>query len=325
MRRRVFIAAFGGAVAWPMLARGQQPTTPVIGLLFGGLATSFEHNMPAFRAGLNESGYVEGRNVMIEYRFAEGDFGRLPALATDLVSRNVAVIWANAPSAALAAKAATSTIPIVFGIGADPVKLGLVASLGRPDGNVTGVNFFANDLEAKRLGLLHEMVPKAELIAVLLNPDGPNFEDQSRDIDEAARALGLKLHIERASSESEIDAAFAALAQQRAGALLVGADPYYVSKRALVVASAAKYRLPAIYQLREFAEAGGLMSYGASLAEAHRLGGLYTGRILKGAKPTDLPVVQTTKFEFVINLKTAKALGIDAPPAFSARADEVIE
>jgi putative ABC transport system substrate-binding protein len=325
MRRREFITLLGsGAVAWPLAARAQHPATPVIGFLSIPSAVGGAF-LASFRKGLSEAGFVEGRNVAIEYSFAGGDVSRLPALAAELVSRRVTVLFVVSSAAALAAKAATSTIPIVFAAGVDPVKSGLVASLNRPGGNTTGVSFLVTELEPKRLGLLHELVPKVDLIAVLLNPNGLAFENQSREIDAAARALGLKLHIERASNERNIDAAFAAFAQKRAGALLVGADPYYESRRDLVVALALQYRLPSIYWLGELAEAGGLMSYGTSLTDSFRQGGDYVGRILKGEKPADLPVVQSTKFELVINLKTAKTLDLTFPPGLLAIADEVIE
>jgi putative tryptophan/tyrosine transport system substrate-binding protein len=330
MRRRAFIAALGGAAAapsllWPLAARGQQPTMPVIGYLGLTTADTDAYLLASFRRGLGEAGYEEGRNVLIDYRFAERDVGRLPALAAEFVQRNVTVVCTGTTVSALAMKAATPTIPVVFAIGTDPVKSGLVASLNRPGGNLTGISFFTNQMEAKRLGLLHELVPKAELIAVLLNPSNPFFDNQSRDLAEAARALGLKIHIEGASNERDITAAFAAFARLRAEALLVGADPYFNSQRALVIAPAAQLRLPAIYEWREFAEAGGLMSYGTSLTGAYRQASDFVVRILRGANPAEMPVLQSTKFEFVINLKTAKGLAIEVPPGLSAIADEVIE
>ena len=326
MRRREFLTALAGAVtAWPRTARAQHRKTPVVGVLFGGLSATFGPQLSAFRGGLSEAGYVEGRNVAIEARFAEGDKNRLPALAADLVAQRVDVIVPHANDAAVAANMATSTIPIVFIVGSDPVKLGLVASLNRPGGNVTGINLFIYELEAKRLGMLHEIVPKAGLIAVLLNPNSPEFENQFRAVEEAARTIGLKLQIERASNERDFDAAFAAFAKQRVEALLVGTDPYFLSARAVILAAAAKYRIPAMYQLREFAQAGGLMSYGTSLTDAEQQLGAYVGRVLKGERAADLPVLQSTRFEFVINLKTAKALGIEVPPRLLVQADEVIE
>jgi putative ABC transport system substrate-binding protein len=330
MRRRDFMTMLGGAVVtpsflWPLAARAQQPAMPVIGLLNPGAPGPLRQQLAALHAGLKEAGYVEGQNVAVEYRFAEGRFDRLPAFASDLVRRQVAVLVASSDPAVLAAKQATTTIPIVFSVGSDPVEIGLVASLNRPGGNLTGAYQFTAGLEAKRLGLLHEMVPKATTIAVLVNPNLSRAETQLHDVREAAARLGVQLVVLRASAESEFDAAFATLVRQRAGALLVSSNPFFNIRRQQLVVLAARYAIPAIYQWREFAAAGGLMSYGTNLVDAYRQAGVYAGRILKGEKPGDLPVVQVTRFEFVINLSTAKALGLEVPPPLSARADEIIE
>jgi len=323
--RRSLITLIGAMiVARPLSARAQQP--PVIGFLNNLSPGAIPNAMAAFRDGLKEAGYLEGRNLAIEYRWADSHNDRLPELAVDLVQRQVAVIVATGGGAsALAAKAATTTIPTVFSSATDPVELGLVASLNRPGGNATGVHVMTNSLEAKRLGLLHELVPNAATIAVLVNPGTPGADSQLTEAETAAHAVARKIHILKAGSEPELDKAFATLAGARAEALLVAADPFFNAYRQQIVALAARYAIPAIYEFREFAAAGGLMSYGINLADAYRQIGLYTGKILQGAKPADLPVTQPTKFELVINLNAAKGLGITVPPTLLARADEVIE
>jgi len=327
MDRRAFIGRLaGGVLAAPLAARAQPTKVPVIGFLNGFSLAEWAHAVAAFHKGLNETGYVEGRNVAIEYRWADGQFDRLPALAAELVRRQVTVLVTTGGSVtARTAKAATSTIPIVFGVGIDPIKLGVVASLSRPGGNASGVYFLTNELEGKRLGLLRELVPKAAVIAVLLNPSTSAVGVQSKDLREAAGAVGQQIRILNASDERDLDTAFANLAQLHAAALLVGASPFFNARRDRIVALAARHAIPVIYEQREFAVAGGLMSYGTSLTDATRQVGVYAGRVLKGEKPADLPVVQSTKFEFVINLKTAKALGLTIPQSLLQRADEVIQ
>ena len=325
MRRRNFIALLGSAAAaWPLAARAQQ-AMPVVGFLSGADRDSYVPMVTAFRRGLSEQGYEDGRNVVIEYRWAEGQFDRLPAMAADLVGRNATVIAAFGPPAALAAKAATSTIPIVFVTGFDPVKAGLVASLNRPRGNVTGVHLFLIGLEGKRLGLLRELVPQAALIGLLLNPRSPDSAGQLKALQEAARAVGQQIFVVEVGSDSEFDTAFAALVQRQVGALIIAADIFFTSRRERIVALAAHYAIPTIYELREYAVAGGLASYGTNLLDGYYQNGVYVGRILKGAKAADLPVMQSTKFEFVINLKTAKALGVKISDNLLSLADEVIE
>jgi putative ABC transport system substrate-binding protein len=326
VKRREFITLAGGAAAaWPLAAHAQQPAMPVIGFLGTRASGDDPHLLAALRAGLKEAGYVEGRNVVIEYRFAANQYDRLPALAADLVRRQVAVIAANG-FAAQAAKAATATIPIVFVAGFDPVEVGLVASLSQPGGNVTGVSILDVELGPKRLELLHELVPTATTMVALVNPSDPKrAETILRELRAAARTLALQLHVLQAGTDRDLDAVFATLVQLRAGGLVIGGEPFFNSRSEQLGALTRRQAVPAIYQLREFAAAGGLMSYGGSLTDAYRLVGVYTGRILKGEKPADLPVQQSTKVDLIINLKTAKALGLTVPLSLLGRADEVIE
>ena len=325
MRRREFIAGLGSAAAWPVVARGQ-PAMPVIGFLNGQSSDTFTLMAASFRKGLNETGYIEGQNVAIEYRWAEGHPDRLPMLAADLVQRQVAVIaTSGGNNSALAAKAATTAIPIIFMSNDDPRKYGLVTSLNRPGGNVTGVSWFSAEIGSKRLALLHEMVPNATNVALLLNPNNSESASQPAQLQESAPTLGLQILVLKVVSASDIGMSFATMAQEHVGALVVGGDSFLTNQREQIVSLAERHAIPTIYANREMAGNGGLMSYGNSLADAYRRAGIYTGRILKGAKPADLPVDQATKFELIINLKTAKALGLDVPTSILLRADEVIE
>jgi putative ABC transport system substrate-binding protein len=327
IRRRDFITLLGSAAAWPVAARAQQTALPAVALVSGGSPDTSAPYVTLFRKGLSEAGYVEGQNVMIEYHWLDGQFGRLPSLMADLASRHVAVIATPGGSfAALAAKAATATIPIVFGVGEDPVKMGLVASLAHPGGNATGINFFGQELASKRLGLLHDLVPKAVRVAVLVNPtNAPVAEVTLREIPQAARVIGLQTQVLNASTSREIEAAFATLAHDRADALFVAGDVFFVSRGVQFATLATRNGIPASYPSRDMVKAGGLMSFGTDTRDMFRQIGNYTGRILKGANPADLPVMQSTKFEFVINLQTARALGIDVPNALQLLADEVID
>jgi len=328
--RRKFLATLGGAAAWPLAARTQQPAMPIIGFLHPAsrptLLEGYAARLSVFHEGLKDAGFIEGQNVAIEYRWAEGQLDRLPALATELVRRQVAVIVADNTLAAFAAKRATTTIPIVFSSPEDPVGLGLVASLARPESNLTGINWFASELSAKRLELLRELVPGAARVAVLVNPANVRITESTvRDVEAAARAMGLQIRVLNANTSREIDTAFATLASERPDALFVGSSTLFGARRIQLAHWATHHRVPATYSTRQYVEAGGLMSYGASLTDASRQLGVYTGRILKGAKPADLPVVQSTKFELVINAQTARVLGLTIPPSLLARADEVIE
>ena len=325
MRRREFIGLLGGAAVWPVVGHAQHPAMPVIGLLSSATAREWAPLVAAFLQGLSETGIEEGRNVAIQYRWAEGQYDRLPAMADDLIQRRVAVIAALTTPAAMAAKAATTTTPIVFTTIGDPVQIGLVASLSRPGGNVTGATYLNVEVGPKLLELLHEAIPSATTVAALVNPTNPNADSLSRSLQAAARTLGIQLHVLNASTESDIDTAFATLVQLRAGGLVVGADVFIITREEQLAALALRHRLPAIFQTRAFAVAGGLMSYAGSAADSYRQAGVYTGRVLKGEKPANLPVQQTTKVELIINLNTAKALGLIVPLPLLGRADEVIE
>jgi putative ABC transport system substrate-binding protein len=323
-KRREFIAGLGSAAAWPLAARAQQAAVPVIGFVNSGSPGGYAPYVAAFRQGLKETGYVEGQNVAIEFRWADGQYDRVPAMAAELVRRQVAVIVANAPGV-MAVKAATTTIPIVFTAATDAVKIGFIASLSRPGGNVTGVTQLDVEVTPKRLELVHQLVPMATIIAVLVNPTYPNAETELRDLQAAARILGVQLHVLSASTERDFDTVFPTLVQLRAGALVIGSDAFFFSRSERLAALALRHAVPAIFEAHEFAAAGGLMSYGGSTLDIYRIAGTYTGRILKGERPADLPVQQATRFELVINLKTAKALGLTIPETLLATADEVIQ
>jgi len=326
MRRREFITLLGGAVASPLAARAQQPALPVIGFMSGRSPEDSTHLVAAFRQGLAENGFVEGQTVAIEFRWADGDYDRLPALAADLVSRKVAVlVGVGGDVSAVVATKATRTIPVVFGMGGDPIKAGLVASFNRPGGNVTGYTVLTSQMESKRLGLMRELVPGVSLIGILVNPQLPATVQELADLEPAAKGVNQQLFVARADNDAELDTALASFVQQRVGAFLVTSAPFFDTRMNRIVSFAAQNRLPAIYQFREYAVAGGLISYGPNIVESYRNAGVYVGRILKGEKPADLPVLQPTKFDFVINLKTAKVLGLTVPPTLLAEAGEVIE
>jgi ABC-type uncharacterized transport system substrate-binding protein len=327
MRRREFITFLTGTAAtWPLAARARQPAIPLIGLLSAGTrASSAQVAAPAFHKGLSEAGFVEGRNVAIEYRYAEGQYDQLPAMAKELAQRHVVAMVASPTPAALAAKAATKELPIIFAVADDPVKLGLVTSLARPGGNMTGVSLLLSNLAAKQLGLLHELIPSVTQFGLLINPTNVNAEEVTSEVTNAAAAMGANVTIAQARDSREIDAAFKTLVEAKIAALVVGTDPFFYTRRVQLAMLAAHHTLPTIFNVREYAEAGGLLSYGTSLAEAFRLTGVYMGRVLSGEKPGDLPVIQSTKFDFLINLATARILGLDVPPTLLARADEVIE
>jgi putative tryptophan/tyrosine transport system substrate-binding protein len=325
LKRRKFLTVLGGAAAWPLAARAQQPAMPTVGFLHARAPEVSVAQVEAFRRALGEEGYVDGQNLRIEFRWARGQYDQLPAMAAELARRPVDLLIGGSEPAALAAKAATSTIPIVFAVGSDPIKLGLVASFNRPGGNVTGIDILTTDLNAKRLGLLHEVLPRAETIGVLLNSNSPVVQTQLGDVQAAAGALSLRIREFHASSAADIDAAFERIAHERITALLVQADPFFDTRRDQLVANASRAALPVMFQFREYAMAGGLMSYGVDLPDMYRQVGAYAGRILKGDKPAELPVLQPSKLELVLNLKTAKALGLTIPPGVLAIADEVIE
>jgi putative ABC transport system substrate-binding protein len=325
MRRRKFITLVGGAAAWPFVARAQHSAMPAVGFLNSGSAQAQAQVAAAYRRGLGEAGFIEGKNVSTEYLYADGRYDRLPQMAADLIGRNIAVILAGGPPAARAAKNATSTVPIVFTSGDDPIRADLVSSLNHPGGNITGVHIFFTGLEAKKLGLLRDIIPQGGPVAALVNPSFPTVDIQTAELRSAAKALGQDIQIVNATNEQELDAAFASMAQSRINALLVGADPFFASRRDQIVSLASRHAIPAVYEQRAFTTAGGLMSYGTNITDAYRQAGVYAGRILRGEKPGNLPVVQSTKFEFVVNLKTAKALGLTFPAGILAIADEVIE